>query len=162
MITRPSTPQILLDVCEELRRDVLPGITDPAAQIRMHMLMGVLANCANAAAHEIAHMTDETAAYRAYAHDVAAATGLAGLPSDMPSPPAGDPPQAAAPRPSLHLDDVAAEYSRAGDAFATALEAAMDAGHRELIARGEDLLRQRRDTEQSILSGMASAGRSAS
>ena len=42
MITRPSTSRILEDVVEELTRDIMPSLSDPAQQIRLHMLIIVL------------------------------------------------------------------------------------------------------------------------
>ena len=53
MITRPSTSRALEDVVEELSRDIMPIITDPAQQIRLHMLMVVLNDCVNASEREI-------------------------------------------------------------------------------------------------------------
>jgi hypothetical protein len=153
VITRPSTPRVLLDVCDELMRDIMPIVTDPAQQIRLHMLTTVLTNAANAAEREISIMKGETADYLAYAVDVAEATGDPAVRAAL---------DAVQPTASLVLSDVAAEYSRASNAFSTALEAVMDRRDLPLVERGEALLRQRQDLEKSILSGTATAGRSAS
>jgi len=153
VITRPSTPRILEDVCEQLMRDVMPGISDPAAQIRMHMLIATLNSAANASAAEISLMKQEVVLYRAFAEDVARDTGDAATVQAV---------AAAAPTNSLLLGDVAAEYARAGRAFTAAMDVAMDQRNSELIERGEALLRLRLENERTILSGSSTIGRSAS
>ena len=153
MITRPSTPRILDAVCEQLLRDVMPGISDPAAQIRLHMLIATLNSAANASAAEISLMKQEVALYRAFAEDVAAATGDTAVAQAL---------AAAEPSDSLLLADVAAEYARAGRAFTAAMDVAMDQRAGELIERGEALLRLRLENERTILSGSSTIGRSAS
>lgn len=153
MITRLSTPRVLDDVCEQLMRDVMPGITDSAAQIRLHMLIATLKAAANASAVEICLMTQETALYVAFAEDVALATRsteVADAVADV------------APSESLLLADVAAAYSRAGHAFITAMDLVMDQRNAELVERGEALLRLRLDNERLVLSGSSTIGRSAS
>lgn len=153
MITRPSTSRILEDVVEELTRDILPSLTDPAQQIRLHMLMIVLNNCANASEREISVMKDEIPRYVDFATDVAAATGNADVAAAA---------AAAQPGDSLVLSDVIADYQRASSAFSTAMDLVMDAVDRDFIQRGEDILRLRMDNERAILSGVAAVGRSAS
>ncbi len=153
MITRPSTPRILEDVCEQLMRDVMPGITDPAAQIRLHMLIATLNSCANASAAEISLMKQEIALYGEFAQEVATATGDVTVQERL---------DALQPTDSLLLADVAAEYSRAGYAFTAAMDLVMDLGHAALIAKGEDLLKVRLANERLILSGSSTIGRSAS
>lgn len=153
MITRPSTPRILEDVCEQLMRDVMPGISDPAAQIRLHMLIATLNSCANASAAEISLMKQETALYEDFAREVATATGDAAVRELL---------DAVRPTESLLLADVAAEYSRAGYAFTAAMDLAMDQRNTGLIEKGEALLKVRLDNERLILSGSSTIGRSAS
>jgi hypothetical protein len=153
VITRPSTPRILEDVCEQLMRDVMPGIADPAAQIRLHMLIATLNSAANASAAEISLMKQEVALYLAYAEDVVIATGDDATARAVAS---------AEPSDSLLLADVAAEYARAGRAFTAAMNVAMDQRESALIQRGEALLRLRLENERTILSGSATIGRSAS
>ncbi len=153
MITRPSTSRVLEDVVEELTRDIMPSITDPAQQIRLSMLMIVLNNCANASEREIAVMREEIPTYLAFAADVAAATGNADVSAAAESAAMGD---------SLVLSDVIADYQRASRAFSTAMDLVMDTVNRDFIERGEDLLRTRMDNERAILSGVAAVGRSAS
>lgn len=153
MITRPSTPRVLEDVCEQLLRDVMPLIADPAAQIRLHMLIATLNSAANASAAEISLMKQEVGLYVAYAQQVAKATGDEATVEAV---------AAADPSDSLLLADVAAEYARAGRAFTAALEAAMDRRDSDLIEQGEALLRLRLENERTILSGSSTVGRSAS
>jgi hypothetical protein len=150
MITRPSTPQILTDVCTELTRELMPLMTDSTAQIRLHMIITVLGNCAMRSGNEIAWMKQETADYTAYALDVADTTADHRVTGAI---------EAILPSEDLRLDAVAAEYSRAGTALSAALDAAMDAGLDELVARGEQLLLARITIEQQIAGGPASAGR---
>lgn len=153
MITRPSTPQILRDLQVEIEREVLPHMPDVTAQIRVQMLMAVLGNCAVRSAHEIAWMTQETADMVEFARDVIAVVPQAA------QGPVLSALEAIAPSGSLHLDDVAGEYSRAGYAFSAALDAAMDAHVQELVLRGERMLRARITREQEIAGGDATTGR---
>jgi hypothetical protein len=153
VITRPSTPRILEDVCEQLMRDVMPGITDPAAQIRLHMLIATLNSCANASAAEISLMKQEIALYADFAQAVVMATGDATVKERL---------DALQPNASLLLADVAAEYARAGSAFTAAMDLVMDQRDTELIEKGEALLKVRLANERLILSGSATVGRSAS
>jgi len=153
MITRPSTSRVLEDVVEEILRDIMPSITDPAQQIRLHMLTIVLNNCANASEREISVMRDESAVYLEFAADVAAATG---------SPEVAAAVEAAHIGASLVLSDVIIDYQRASRAFSTAMDLVMDTVDREFIGRGEDILRTRMDNERAILSGVSDVGRSAS
>lgn len=153
MITRLSTPRILDDVCEQLMRDVMPGISDAAAQIRLHMLIATLKAAANASAVEISLMTQEIELYVAFADDVARATQSTTV---------ADAVAAAQPPASLQLADVAAAYSRAGHAFIAAMDLVMDQRDTDLIERGEELLRLRLENERLVLSGSSTIGRSAS
>lgn len=149
MNIRPSTPQILRDLAEELNREVMPLLSDSTDQIRLHMIMAVLGQCAVRAGSEIALMKQEAAAYADYGSAVAAATGRADVKALVDAVPHGD---------DLTLDAVLAEYTRASEAFATALEAALAAGDADLITRGEELLQVRVANEQQM-AGVATAGR---
>ena len=153
MITRPSTPRILEAVCEQLLRDVLPGITDSAAQIRLHMLIATIHSAANASAAEIALMKQEVSLYRAFAEDVAAQTGDAATVEAVAALPTSE---------SLLLADVAAEYAAAGRAFTAAMDVAMDLSDAALVERGEGLLKLRLENERRVLTGSSTVGRSAS
>lgn len=153
MITRPSTSRILEDVVEELTRDIMPSITDPAQQIRLSMLMIVLNNCANASEREISVMREEIPVYLDFASDVAAATANEDVAAAVAGAQMGD---------SLVLSDVIADYQRASRAFSAAMDLVMDTVNRDFIERGEDILRKRMDNEREILSGVSAVGRSAS
>jgi flagellar hook-basal body complex protein FliE len=153
MITRPSTSRIIEDICEELTRDILPSLTDPAQQIRLHMLMITLINCANASEREIQVMREEIPVYQSFASDVAAATGDPDVAAAAASATMGE---------SLVLSDVITDYQRASRAFSTAMDLVMDTVNRDFIGRGEDILRMRLANERAILSGTSAVGRSAS
>ena len=152
MLSRPTTEQILLDCCRELMTNVLPSLTDATAQVSVIMVETVLRNTAVRAAHEVAWMRDETADIEAYARAVAAQapgttleTALAAL--------------AAAPRDSLHLDDVVETYCRAGNALSAALETAVASGLAPLIQRGEEILDVRSGHETDVMAGWSPTGR---
>ena len=152
MLSRPTTEQILLDCCRELMTNVLPSLTDATAQVSVIMVETVLRNTAVRAAHEVAWMRDETADIEAYAREVAAQapgttleTALAAL--------------AAAPRDSLHLDDVVEAYCRAGHALSAALETAVASGLAPLIQRGEEILDVRSGHETDVMAGWSPTGR---
>ena len=100
MLSRPTTEQILLDCCRELMTGVLPALTDETAVVRVVMIETVLRNMAVRSAHEIAWMTQETAEIEDYATSVHAAQ------SPTPSCRQRSTPCRAAPRNSLHLDEV--------------------------------------------------------
>jgi hypothetical protein len=152
MLSRPTTEQILLDCCRELMTNVLPSLTDATAQVSVIMVETVLRNTAVRAAHEVAWMRDETADIEAYAREVTAQapgttleTALAAL--------------AAAPRDSLHLDDVVETYCRAGNALSAALETAVASGLAPLIQRGEEILDVRSGHETDVMAGWSPTGR---
>ena len=152
MLSRPTTEQILLDCCRELMTNVLPALSDATAQVSVIMVETVLRNTAVRAAHEVAWMRDETADIEAYAHEVAAQapgttleTALAAL--------------AAAPRDSLHLNDVVETYCRAGNALSAALETAVTGGLTGLIRRGEEILDVRNGHETEVMAGWSPTGR---
>jgi hypothetical protein len=152
MLSRPTTEQILLDCCRELMTNVLPCLTDATAQVSVIMVETVLRNTAVRAAHEVAWMRDETADIEAYANEVAAQapgttleTALAAL--------------AAAPRDSLHLDDVVETYCRAGNALSAALETAVAGRLTGLIQRGEEILDVRNGHETEVMAGWSPTGR---
>ena len=152
MLSRPTTEQILLDCCRELMTNVLPSLTDATAQVSVIMVETVLRNTAVRAAHEVAWMREETADIEAYAHAVAAQapgttleTALAAL--------------AAAPRDSLHLDDVVETYCRAGNALSAALETAVASGLAPLVQRGEEILDVRSGHETDVMAGWSPTGR---
>ena len=67
MLSKPTTPQILLDCRRELLETIDPAVTDPTVKVAIQMLENVLRNCAERAAHEIAWMRSESDAMVAYA-----------------------------------------------------------------------------------------------
>lgn len=153
MIPRPTTEQIARDCARQLLDVVLPAVQGDSASVAVQMLENVLRNVAVRAAHEIAWMTEETAAMEAFARDVLEAVPGADAVGDALDRLAG------APRASLHLDDVVETYSRAGDALSAALEAAMAGGHADLAARAGDLLHVRCAREVEVMSDWSPIGR---
>ena len=98
-------------------------------------------------------MRDETADIEAYAHTVAArAPGTASLDTALAA-------LAAAPRDSLHLDDVVETYCRAGNTLSAALETAVASGLTPLIQRGEEILDVRSGHETDVMAGWSPTGR---
>jgi hypothetical protein len=153
MLSRPTTEQILLDCCHELMTNVLPSLTDATAQVSVIMVETVLRNTAVRAAHEVAWMREETAGIEAYAHQVAAqAPGTASLETALAA-------LAAAPRDSLHLDDVVETYCQAGNALSAALETAVASGLATLVQRGEEILDVRTGHETDVMAGWSPTGR---
>jgi hypothetical protein len=153
MLSRPTTEQILLDCCRELMTNVLPSLTDATAQVSVIMVETVLRNTAVRAAHEVAWMRDETAEIEAYARAVAEqAPGTASLDAALAA-------LAAAPRDSLHLDDVVETYCRAGNALSAALETAVADGLDVLVSRGEEILDVRSGHETEVMAGWSPTGR---
>ena len=153
MITRPSTSRVLEDVVEELTRDIMPMITDPAQQIRLHMLMIVLNDCVNASEREISVMRSEIAEYLAFAGDVAKARAMMTLQRQSLGPRWATP--SSSPMSS-------ANTGNASRTFSTAMDLVMDSINRDFIARGEALLKTRVVNGRAILSGSSAVGRLAS
>jgi|SRR5215469_10856438 len=151
MITRPTTDVLIGDCCRELIDAILPGLTDETLKLRLIMAETVLRNAAVRAAHEIAWMSEETAALLEYAGQVAARHG--GEPLDAALAAAR-----AHPADSLHLGDVTDRYEQAGRAFAAALAAAQEAGAADLVAAARELLRDRIATEKQIMATYAVVG----
>ena len=138
MIARPTTEQILNECSRELIEVVLPAVTDDAVKVTVLMMDVVLRNTAKRAANEIAWMTDEI-------KELASFVGPAG--------------ESVADDVSLHLDDVVDRYSRASEAFARALEAAVASGDVALARRGTEVLARRVVREQEVLCGWSPVGR---
>ena len=153
MLSRPTTEQILLDLRAELLSTIDAAVSEPAAKVAIQMMENVLRNCATRAAHEIAWMREETAAMVEFAECVGSSAA------------ASDELRAALARhrtersDSLHLDDVAATYSLAGECLSTALEAALAAGADELHVAGRGLLEQRLEHERAIMGEWTMVGR---
>lgn len=151
MMVRPTTEQLLLDCAKELMENVLPAVSEQTAMVRIVMLEQVLRNAAVRCANEIDWMTAEIPELVALARDVqesAPTPELGDLLGQVDSAPTG-----------LALDDVVERYSRAGEAFATALEVSIAEGLTELRQRGEALLDSRHDHETATLAGWSPTGR---
>ena len=150
MISRPTTDQLIADVCQDLVDAVLPALTDETLQVRVAMAETVLRNAAVRAAHEIAWMTDETATLIEYAKTVNARIQSVELTTALAA--FDDPP-------SLHLADVVETYERASQAFAAALAAAQRDGMAELVDAARELLDDRISTEKTVMANYAVVGR---
>lgn len=153
MISRPTTEQIILDCRRELIDIIGPEVTTDAGKVSVQMLENVLRNVALRAAHEIAWMHDETASMESLARNTVAAHPGATLVAEALA--ALD----AGPRASLHLDDVVAVYSLAGEAFSCSLEVALAVGDTELGGRGAAMLAARSATEVQIMGEWGFVGR---
>ena len=141
MLSRPTTEQILLDCCTQLREKIAPALGTPEAAIAAQMLEDVLRNCAVRAAHEIAWMREEREAMLAFASD----TGV--------TPPSGEADE------GLHLDDVVAAYASASASFEGALDVALEKGDPALLARAQSLLDARLAHENEITGEWGMVGR---
>lgn len=151
MLARPTTEQILVELANEVRDQLIPAADDPAVRVNLEMMEQLLNAAAVRAAHEIAWMDEEVRAMVSYAADVAdqldhqpTREALAAYEAQRSD--------------SLHLDDQVANYSLAGEALGRAIEGA--AADEALLARGADIVRSRRDTETLIRPGFYFPGRS--
>ena len=153
MISRPTTEQLLRNVATELTSRISPAIGDPALQVVLEMLQQLVVSCAVRSAHEIAWLREEEAAMLAYAADV-----VEMLPSVEAVQAAIDAWEAGRDG-GLHLDQVVADYSLAGEALSCALEAAMAAGHGELCDRAGVLISMRVGRETEVRGDFVMSGR---
>jgi hypothetical protein len=152
VISRPTTDQLIADVCQDLVDTVLPALTDETLQVRVAMAETVLRNAAIRAAHEIAWMSDETAALIEYAKTVNARIPSVELTAGLAAFDDG-------PQHSLHLSDVVETYERASRAFAVAVAAVQREGIVELVDAARDLLHDRVSTEKVVMATYAVVGR---
>jgi hypothetical protein len=152
MIARPTTDVLVRDCCRELLDGVLPGIADDTVKLRLIMAVTVLENTAVRAAHEIAWMRAEIATALEYAEQVAACRPDDGLAAALAEVDAG-------PHDSLHLHDVVDVYERVGRALDVAVQVAFEAASDDLVNRGATLLRDRVDTEKTVMATYAIVGR---
>lgn len=153
MISRPTTEQLLRNVADELGSKIHPTVADPALEVVVEMLQQVVVSCAVRCAHEIAWLRDEEEAMVAYATDVVAV-----LPSADAVREALQAWEAGRDG-GLHLDQVVADYSLAGEALSCALEAARVAGHDDLSARAGALIATRVERETQIRGDYVMSGR---
>jgi hypothetical protein len=153
MLSRPTTEQILLDCRDELLRTVAPAVPEGPVLVAIQMMENVLRNCAARAAHEIAWMHEEADEMVSYAARVAATNHTSTAVTDALA--AYETRRDG----SLHLDDVTATYSLAGQCLSTAIDAAMAGGDPELQADGRAILEQRLAHENEIMGEWAFVGR---
>jgi hypothetical protein len=152
VIGRPTTEQLARDCSRELLDAVLPAVEGDTAERTVRMLENVLRNIAVRAAHEIAWMTEETAMIEQYARDVADRLGSAPVEEALAR-------LAAAPRDSLHLDDVTETYARAGDALSAAIDVAFTSDDEKLARRAYEILRLRCDREVTAMADWSPVAR---
>jgi len=153
MLSKPTTPQIILDCRRELLETIDPVVSDPTVKIAIQMLENVLRNCAERSAHEIAWMREESDAMVAFARDVKSTVGSSPeIDVAIASYEKGD-------NVTLHLDAVSDSYSRAGECLSVALERAFATGHTELHLRGREILALRLAHEDAIKGDWAFVGR---
>jgi hypothetical protein len=153
MLSKPTTPQVLLDCRRELLETIDPAVSDPNVKITIQMLENVLRNCAERAAHEIAWMRQESALMVGYARDVRAALGTtAELDRALSDYDTGD-------NDALELDAVSDSYSRAGECLSVAIERVFAAGDTVLHLRGREILALRLSHEDAIKGEWAFVGR---
>jgi hypothetical protein len=149
MIPRPTTDTLVLDCCRELSEEILPALEDETLKLRLIMTVTVLENAAVRAANEIAWMRSETERLLSFATDLAGDPAVAHALADVD----------AGPRDSLQLKDVVDVYERASRAFDVALQVAQRDGRADHIERAVQLLRDRIETEKSVMAGYAVVGR---
>lgn len=152
MLSRPTTEQILLDCRDELLRTVAPAVPEGPVLVAIQMMENVLRNCAARAAHEIAWMHEEADEMVSYAARVAATTPTPAVTDALAAYEGGR-------DASLHLDDVTATYSLAGQCLSAAIDAAMASGDPDLQADGRAILERRLAHENEIMGEWAFVGR---
>ena len=154
MISRPTTEQLLRNVADDLGSRIHPALAaDPELAVVVEMLQQLVTSCATRSAHEIAWLREEQEAMVAYARDVVAA-----LPEAEAVGAALDAWNRGRDG-GLHLDQVVADYSLAGEALSCALEAALAAGHPELSARAGALIATRVEREAQVRGSYVMSGR---
>jgi hypothetical protein len=145
MIVRPTTPQLLRDVRNELATVIAPEVRGATAQVALEQLDIILEQCAVRASSEIAWMVEEIAEIDAYASDVIAATGDPATDAALSAARAGA-------RGSLELDALCDDYNEMSEALSCAIEAVTtDPSRRELRDRGVQILRSRRSERETIV-----------
>ena len=148
MQSSPTTTQILEGLRIELREAVLPEVAAAPARVAIEMLDNVLSNLATRSAHEIAWMRDESVQIEALADGVSDSAVTAALAEYR-----------ALDRESLHLEDVAVAYDRAGEVLSCVLEYALASGDRAALDAARGVLRLRSQREMTILGEWNMAGR---
>lgn len=123
MIARPLCSQLLEAVRAALRQDVAPAVSDPKVAQTLGMIDAILRGVAVRCDHEIAWMREEIAeieqtAEALIAEGIDSGGRVTEALFDLRSNRSG----------SDHVDDVQAEYDRAGEVLSRCLEAALPAG----------------------------------
>lgn len=145
MIVHPTTPQLLRDVRNELLHTVAPEVHGAVARVALEQIDIILEQCAVRSADEIAWMAEELAEMLDYADDVVAATGDEATAAALVA--ARD--NAAG---TLHLDDMAHDYTLTSEALSCAIEACMaDPDRSDLLRRGVEILRLRRGERETVV-----------
>jgi hypothetical protein len=135
MLTRPTTPQVLVGIADDLRDTVAPLVRDEPALVLLGQIDQILRGLAVRAGHEIAWIHEE-------ADSISAVTGTdVGWPA------------------SLHLDDVVAWYDSVSRVLSAALDQAFAAGDTARVAELKLLLDSRSATEMRIVGTLDLVGR---
>lgn len=145
MIVRPTTPQLLRDVRNELATVVAPAVASSTVGVTLEQIDIILEQCAVRSESEIAWMVEEMAEIDAYAGDVVEATDDAATRAAL------DAARAAASG-SLELDALADDYNRISEALSCAIEACMAGPDTDdLLRRGVEILRLRRAERETVI-----------
>jgi hypothetical protein len=145
MIVKPTTPQLLRDIRNELTEHVAPEVTTATARVTLEQIDIVLEQCAVRSESEVAWMVEEIDEIDSFTADVIAATG------DEPTTAAL---QAARDNASgsLQLDALADDYNRISEALSCAIEACMSrSDQQELLRRGIEILRSKRAERETVI-----------
>jgi hypothetical protein len=149
VLSRPTTDQVLEGVVGDLRALVLPKLEDEPARVAVGMMEQLVRGAALRAAHEIAWMHEEMAEIQHAAFvvtdDAAVAAAMAAF-EELDAT-------------SLHLEDVVARYSAAGEVLSCAVEAAYRRGDDAAIGALRDVLQRRSDREMQIIGSLDLVGR---
>lgn len=153
MITKPSMPQLLGTIRDELEEKVLPEIDDATARVTVEMMMAVLNQLVVRSENEIAWMLEECAAIETAAD--ALLPTLGGTEALSQALVAFQRGRAA----TMHLSAVAADYGRAGEVLSRLAEAAYAAGQTDAIDVVQGLIDARLATEQAAIGEFIAVGR---
>lgn len=154
MITKPTIPQVLDAMREELAGNVLSKLDDPTAKVNVEMITALLSALSVRTENEIAWMLEESAAIEAAATELLptlgdAAAVTAALKAHQDSPPA-----------SMRLSHVSESYQRASELLSLLAEAAYAAKDGTAIARVQGLVESRLAIETEAIGEFVAVGRS--
>jgi hypothetical protein len=153
VITRPSTPQLVELVRQELVAVVAPQVTDPAARIALDMALHILSTVANRCAGEIGWMQQERERIEAFAarlidsglDDGRIATALAAM--------------HAADQNDLTLEGASRRYDSAAELLSCCAEISYESGRAELIETTRAIFDERLANETAITGVFEAVGR---